>query len=97
MRDFTVKDTLIVTDGQSNCGIDIRRAASELQHASNVFALGVGIAGKVKARDEVKSVVSMQDPHHIFSLAKFADFKAMVENLKKNRATNNPCTPIQEP
>ena len=92
MRDFTAKDTLLITDGQYNCGLDLTKGANTLKQISTVFALGVGIAGNPTARQEVESVVSRKNSAHIFSLNRFHDFYEMVQNLEKK--IGDKCVPI---
>ncbi|ESO96193.1 hypothetical protein LOTGIDRAFT_160181 [Lottia gigantea] len=95
MRDYTVKDTLLVTDGQSNCGLDLRYTVARwLQPKTNVWALGIGLKSSLSARREVESVVTGKDDKHIFSLEKFGDFKQMIENVKA-RSANDLCQPIE--
>ncbi|XP_055958033.1 collagen alpha-1(XII) chain [Patella vulgata] len=95
MRDYTVKDTLLVTDGQSNCGVDLHYTVSTfLQKKSKVWALGVGLATSPAAKKEVESVVTDRNAKHIFSLAQFTDFKAMIDNIKA-RGTSDPCQKIE--
>ncbi|KAK7094910.1 sarcoplasmic reticulum histidine-rich calcium-binding protein-like isoform X2 [Littorina saxatilis] len=93
-RPGVAHDTLIVTDGHSNCGdVTIQEGAQLLQNVSNVFALGVGIANDTEARWELNSVVSNSNPRHIFSLARFQDFKDMLESIEDRQETL-PCFPI---
>ena len=93
-RPHVIHDTLLVTDGHSNCGeISIQQGARLLQGVSHVFALGVGLANDTEARWELNSVVSDSDPRHIFSLARFQDFKDMLESIGERQKTL-PCLPI---
>ena len=87
-------DTLIITDGHANCGANLLDSAQLLQNRSkSIYALGVGIAGDVAARAQVTSLVTNEDPHHIFSLARYVDFKEMIEYIKY-RQDGQTCTPI---
>nr|KAG5710987.1 hypothetical protein BaRGS_013721 [Batillaria attramentaria] len=81
-RDFAIHDTLIITDGQSNCGPDLLQSSLFLQQRSNVYALAIGLGNNADAAVEIQSVVSNQDPRHLFSLANFMDFQSMAEQLK---------------
>nr|KAG5703295.1 hypothetical protein BaRGS_025537 [Batillaria attramentaria] len=82
-RPDTPNDTLVVTDGRANCGKDLLQSARLLQQRSQaVYALGIGIAGDVAARAQVTSLVTGEDPHHIFSLARYPDFKEMIDYIK---------------
>ncbi|XP_041369654.1 uncharacterized protein LOC121383628 [Gigantopelta aegis] len=92
MRDYTAKDTLLITDGQYNCGLDLTKGANRLKQVSKVFALGVGIAGNPTARQEVESVVTTKNSAHIFSLNRFRDFYDMVQDLETK--VTNKCVPI---
>ena len=89
-----IHDTLLVTDGHSNCGeITVQEGAQLLQNVSNVFALGIGLANDTEARWELNSVVSDSDPRHIFSLERFQDFKDMLFSIRERQQTL-PCLPI---
>nr|KAG5710986.1 hypothetical protein BaRGS_013720 [Batillaria attramentaria] len=81
-RDFAIHDTLIITDGQSNCGPDLLQSSLFLQQRSNVYALAIGLGNNADAAVEIQSVVSNQDPRHLFSLANFKDFQSMAEQVK---------------
>lgn len=87
-------ETLIVTDGHANCGANLLESAEILATRSrSIYSLGIGIAGDVTARAQVTSLVTNQDPHHIFSLARYMDFKEMVDYIKY-RQDGQTCTPI---
>nr|KAG5710985.1 hypothetical protein BaRGS_013719 [Batillaria attramentaria] len=90
-RDFAEHDTLLITDGQSNCGEDLVWESNELQQRSNVYALGIGIGNDPDAASEIQSIVSNQDPRHLFSLANFQDFEVMVRNVQ---AASDKCQEI---
>nr|KAG5706666.1 hypothetical protein BaRGS_005736 [Batillaria attramentaria] len=93
-RPEVVHDTLLLTDGHSNCGeVTVQEGAQLLHSVSNVFALGVGIANDTEARWELNSVVSNNEPRHIFSLERFQDFKDMMDSIKERQKTL-PCLPI---
>ncbi|KAK7108127.1 uncharacterized protein [Littorina saxatilis] len=81
-RDYTVHDTLIITDGKSNCGADLLMSSQTLQQRSNVYALAIGLSSDQAARNEITSVVSDNDPGHLFSLANFLDFQDMVHRVQ---------------
>lgn len=84
-RDYSQHDTLLITDGHSNCNEDVRAASLNLQTRSNVFAMAIGVGSDMDARHEIQTIVSSQDPRHLFSLANFQDFEDMVKliNTKK--------------
>ena len=78
------RDTLILTDGQSNCNGKLANAAMTLQQNSNVYALAIGLASDTYAKAEISSLVSTSEPndHRIFSLSNFEDFKEMTGKLE---------------
>lgn len=85
-------DTLVITDGHANCGADLVQATGKLQERSkSIYALGIGIANDVVAKAQVKSLVTNSDDHHIFSLARYINFKEMIDYIHKN---GKKCTPI---
>ena len=92
-RDNVAHDTLLITDGHSNCNGDVRGAALSLQKYSNVFALGINVAEDSHAQREIESLVSNEDPRHLFSLANFQDFESMVKTISK-RADDQDCLDI---
>ena len=92
-RDFTVHDTLIITDGRSNCGADILASSQTLQQRSNVYALAIGLSSDPGATTEITSLVSNRDPRHLFSLANFMDFQDMVQKVR-NRQNVTQCQQI---
>lgn len=88
------KDTLLITDGRANCGADVVKSAQLLSHRSaSVYALAIGIADDASARQQITSIVKNQDPHHIFSLARFSDFKTMI-NYLLSRKMDQACIPF---
>lgn len=93
-RPDVVHDTLLLTDGHSNCGeVTVQEGAQLLRSVSNIFALGVGIANDTEARWELNSVVSNNEPRHIFSLERYEDFKDMTRSIHERQKTV-PCLPI---
>lgn len=92
-----IHDTLLVSDGHSNCGeLTVQEGGQLLNTVSNVFALGVGLANDTQARMEVNSVVSNKDPRHIFSIERFQDFKDMVQSIRDRLDGQKACLPIVE-
>ncbi|KAK7108129.1 hypothetical protein V1264_015921 [Littorina saxatilis] len=89
-------DTLLITDGQSNCDGNVTEAARQLQEVSTVWALGINVQDNPGAKAEIQSIVSRNDPYHIFSLGRFADFETMIENIKESRGTDGPCIEIED-
>ena len=82
-RDNVAHDTLLITDGHSNCNGDVRAASLSLQKYSNVYALGINVAQDSHAQREIESLVSNEDPRHLFSLANFQDFESMVRSISE--------------
>ncbi|PVD28819.1 hypothetical protein C0Q70_11414 [Pomacea canaliculata] len=94
VRADTPNDTLLVTDGHANCGANLLEAAQRLQKRSkSVYALGIGIAKDAAARSQVTSVVSNEDPHHIFALERYVEFKDMISFIR-DKQQGKPCVPI---
>ena len=81
-RSYSTHDTLVITDGQSNCGADILTSSQTLQRRSNVYALAIGLSSDQDAASEITSLVSDRNPRHLFSLANFRDFQSMVQTVK---------------
>jgi hypothetical protein len=73
--------------------VSLQEGAQLLHNVSNVFALGVGLANDTAARWELNSVVTNHEPRHIFSLARFQDFKDMLDSIQR-RQGEQPCLPI---
>ena len=92
-RSYSTHDTLVITDGQSNCGADILTSSRTLQQRSNVYALAIGLSSDRAAASEITSLVSNRDPRHLFSLANFRDFQDMIQNVR-NRKSANQCQQI---
>ncbi|KAL8579631.1 hypothetical protein ACOMHN_025583 [Nucella lapillus] len=93
LREHVQRDTLILTDGHSNCQENLVQALTQdLRNVSNIFALGIGLYDDegeekekeedlLKARQEIQDMVSKQDPRRIFSLADFQDFGQMTRTV----------------
>ena len=64
-----------------------------LQKFSNIFALGINVAQDSHAQREIESLVSNEDPRHLFSLANFQDFESMVHSLKEMSNAED-CLPV---
>ena len=92
-RSYSTHDTLVITDGQSNCGADILTSSRTLQQRSNVYALAIGLSSDRAAASEITSLVSNRDPRHLFSLANFRDFRSMVQTVKDKQEASQ-CQPI---
>ncbi|KAK7108131.1 hypothetical protein V1264_015922 [Littorina saxatilis] len=83
-------DTLIITDGQFNCGGDVKEASLKLQEVSRVWALGIGVSDDPVAKTKIQSIVSDEDPRYFFSLEQFRDFENMLETIQERRS-NDAC------
>ncbi|CAI9723647.1 Hypothetical predicted protein [Octopus vulgaris] len=76
----SIKDVLILTDGNSNCGSKVKIAADRLKKVANVYALAIGMWQK--QRSEIKSYASSPAEDHLFSLKYFSDLPDFMEGVR---------------
>lgn len=76
----SIKDVLILTDGNSNCGSKVRIASERLKRVANVYALAIGMWQK--QRTEIESYTSLPTADHLFSLKYFSDIPNFLEGVR---------------
>nr|KAG5710984.1 hypothetical protein BaRGS_013718 [Batillaria attramentaria] len=84
-------DTLLITDGKSDCQEDLLALSQRLQTRSNISAIAVGLGNEMEARAELQTVVSNQNPRRIFPLADYMDLEAMMAMLADTRGATADC------
>ncbi|XP_066295195.1 matrilin-2-like [Branchiostoma lanceolatum] len=95
LRPESMKEVLLITDGQPNSASATVAAAEELQSIGvDVFALGIG---NNIAQNHMEQLVSHPAYKHIFHLGSFDDFHTIVDtveqqyNVLAGSNVNNPC------
>ncbi|XP_052219828.1 cartilage matrix protein-like [Dreissena polymorpha] len=86
------QEVLIITDGQSNCGVNAIAAAANLQTKADVFGLMIGYhtpAGEA----ELTSYVSYPINTHLFAINGMQDLEQLV-NLIDSQLSTVPCAPF---
>ncbi|KAK7105861.1 collagen alpha-1(XXI) chain-like isoform X1 [Littorina saxatilis] len=81
----TTSHTLLITDGMSNCGGDVRHASQQLQEVSTVWAVGINATENSEALTGLTSIVTTEDPRYLFTLDTFLDFENVMEAIKDKR------------
>lgn len=86
------KDVLILTDGLSNCGVEVDKWAPLLKLRANVFSLLIGSYTQAGIL-QIESMVSDPVPTHLFSLQNYNQFEELVTRIKSSK-NPFPCVPL---
>ncbi|XP_035684396.1 matrilin-2-like [Branchiostoma floridae] len=88
LRSGSLKEVLLITDGQPNDASATVAAAQRLQNIGvSVFALGIGNV----VNSHMEQLVSEPEYKHIFHLESFDDFHTMVEAVESVYSTGERC------
>ncbi|XP_053367395.1 integrin alpha-M-like [Clarias gariepinus] len=86
VREYANKVLVVITDGQSNGGYDLRTAVQNAERKNIVrYAIGVGNAFSISSAEmELKTIASDPDDKHVFKVNDFSVLTAIQDTLAED-------------